>query len=311
MERMKLSIIVPVYNSEDYIEQCVQSLVEQQVEDKEIILVNDGSTDSSESVMRALEEKYPGIIRVISTENRGQGAARNSALDVARGEYIGFVDSDDYIRPEMYRLMIEAAEKEHTDMAVCDICMLYENGEEGVFRNNTASEEPLDHIGSVCCRLFRRDYIAQLRFPTGVWYEDLYFSVMLAVKGSPTAAVDKALYCYRVGHSSTMHNKNAKKNLDILKVIDALKPELSRQQYEYLVINHILLDAVNRVAEQKSSDGAEVISQLLAYVHGAVPQLSVCEGYQKTGFSRRLIMSLNYKGLYGISQTVFKLKKLL
>lgn len=114
----KISIIVPVYNVERYIERCVESICQQTYTNTEIILVDDGSTDSSGKICDEIAVKDPRI-RVIHQQNSGLSAARNAGLAVAKGEYIAFVDSDDYIAQEMYSVMIENMEKYDLDIIGC------------------------------------------------------------------------------------------------------------------------------------------------------------------------------------------------
>ena len=116
----KVSIIVPVYNVEKYIEKCLNSLVNQTLEDIEIILVNDGSTDKSQTIIEQYQKKYPDVIKAYSTKNGGAAKARNYALEHVTGEYIGFVDSDDYISEEMYEKLYNQAKKENADIVCCN-----------------------------------------------------------------------------------------------------------------------------------------------------------------------------------------------
>ena len=118
---MKLSIIVPVYNVEKYLAQCLDSLVGQTVEDYEIIVVNDGSPDNSQRIIDDYAARYPGLIVPMIKENGGLSSARNLGMNVAKGEFIGFVDSDDWVDETMYEKMLEAIERENADIAYCDM----------------------------------------------------------------------------------------------------------------------------------------------------------------------------------------------
>ena len=119
-ENMKLiSIIIPVYNTEKYLERCLNSLIQQTVKKIEIILVDDGSTDNSGNICDVYAHNY-GNIKVIHQMNRGQAAARNEGLKIASGKYIGFVDSDDWVKCDMYETMLEVIENENCDVVECD-----------------------------------------------------------------------------------------------------------------------------------------------------------------------------------------------
>lgn len=108
---VKVSIIVPVYNVEKYLKKCLNSLVNQTLDDIEIIVVNDESPDNSQRIIDEFEKKYPSKIKTITKKNGGQGSARNEGLKVATGEYIGYVDSDDYISNTMFEKMYNTAKK--------------------------------------------------------------------------------------------------------------------------------------------------------------------------------------------------------
>ena len=100
---MKVSIIVPVYNAEKYLEKCLDSLCCQSLDDYELILINDGSRDSSAQIMESYRGKYPDTVRTLTVENGGQGRARNIGISMAKGDYIGFADSDDWVCPDMFK----------------------------------------------------------------------------------------------------------------------------------------------------------------------------------------------------------------
>lgn len=122
---IKVSVIVPVYQVESYLERAVDSLLAQTLEEKEIILVDDGSTDASPQICDRYAREYPGLIQVIHKENEGLGPARNTGLEIAAGEYVAFADSDDTVDPEMYQAMLEKAQEDGCDIVMCDVCIHY------------------------------------------------------------------------------------------------------------------------------------------------------------------------------------------
>ena len=123
----KVSIIVPVYNVEKYIEKCLESLVNQTLEDIEIIIVNDGSKDNSKEIVKQYLEKYPEKMVYLEKENGGLSDARNFAIPYAKGEYVAFLDSDDYVELNMYEDMYKIAKNEDSDMVECDFIWEYPN----------------------------------------------------------------------------------------------------------------------------------------------------------------------------------------
>lgn len=311
---MKLSIIVPVYNAGAYLRKCLDSLLAQTVEDLEILLINDGSTDDSQTVIDEYRERYPALIRSRTVTNGGQGRARNFGIEMARGEYLGFVDSDDWIAPRMYEKLLDAARRENAQVAVCAFTSCREDGTEEplpAWREG----RPLSAAGSASNKIFRRSTVGEIRFPEGVWYEDFAFSALLLMRAEKTAFVDEGLYYYRQGQSSTMNNNNARKNLDMITVLELLKgPMLEagrRDGFEELLINHLLLDTVNRVAVQKSPDKGETVARLRAYARENIPDLRRCASYQREPRNRRIVMALNYAGLESVSQWLLRMKKTL
>lgn len=133
-----LSIIVPVYNVEKYIKQCVDSLIAQTISGIEIILVDDGSTDDSPSICDKYKKMYSNIY-VIHKKNEGLGSARNAGIREAKGKYIGFVDSDDYVSENMYQILLDLIEKNDADCAYCELIRFWDNKAE-VSANNSNSE---------------------------------------------------------------------------------------------------------------------------------------------------------------------------
>ena len=308
---MKLSIIVPVYNTAGYLEQCVNSLLAQPIpeDDFEILLVNDGSIDQSLDVMQRFLIENPDIIEIIDTENGGQGRARNLALDVAQGDYIGFADSDDWVADDMYARLLTEAEETDADIAVCNAYSV--SGSEQTVMNARPQGTDISAAGSVWNKIFRRSLVGNIRFPEGVWYEDFAFSAKLLLLSQKTVFLDEPLYYYRASHPSTMRNQNAVKNLDILTVMDdvaAFAGEKGKDAVDFFIINHILVDAIKRVNLQNSLDKKKVIRTLREYVKVHIPDLDACKAYQAETRNRRLIMKLNYNGQEKLSQFILKAK---
>ena len=308
---MKLSIIVPVYNVLPYIRRCLDSLVNQSFEDYEIILIDDGSTDGTGQLLEEYRERYPEKILLKRVENGGQGRARNLAIDMARCDFLGFIDSDDWIDPDMYRIMYETAAAGGADIVVCDWLAVYGDGREAVLPA-CVQEHWLSSAGSACNKIFRRELVGDVRFPQGLWYEDFYFSAMLLLKSSRTEYVSRPLYVYRQSQDSTMRNNNAAKNLDILTIMDMLAeymlPNGFRDEYEFFLINHVLLDTISRVSRQAAADKGQVLSRLRSYVRERIPRLSACESYRRESRKRRIVMAMNYHGLNAAADFLMKLK---
>lgn len=208
-----VSIIIPIYNIRDYLPACLTSVAKQSYPDLEIILVNDGSTDGSEEICRNAAELDPRI-RFINQKNRGLSAARNSGLAVANGEYIMFVDGDDFIRPDMVSILVRIIG--YNDMAMCRYCV---TDNQSIFQyssNFQIAKWSMDDFWEAYYNGFRRDcvvvwnklfkaeVIKEYRFPTGRIHED-EFMINHIMEGKRTIALcNEALYYYRMRPGSIM-----------------------------------------------------------------------------------------------------------
>ena len=308
---MKLSVIVPVYKAEDYLRACVDSLLAQSLQDLEIILVNDGSPDRSGEIMADYAAARPDKIKTLTLDNGGQGRARNRGLDLARGEYLGFVDSDDWVEPAMYETLCRTADEQKADVVDCCIRADYADGSWEILPT-WREDKPIAAAGSCCNKIFRRSAVGEIRYPEGLWYEDFDFSAKLLMRSRKTVHLPDALYRYRVGQPSTMHNQNARKNLDILEIMEDLREsmdaEQNRDEFEFLLLNHVLLDAINRVAAQKTEDAKECVWLLRSYVKEQIPSLSACRSFREESRNRQIIMRLNYMGQEKLAQAILNRK---
>jgi glycosyltransferase involved in cell wall biosynthesis len=311
---MKLSIIVPVYKVEEYLGECVDSLLSQTIDDYEIILVDDGSPDNSGKIADEYAAVNPDMIRVLHIDNGGQGRARNFALDIAKGDFVGFVDSDDWVTHDMYEKMYTRAAETGADVVVCDFMERFADGRESMLPASL-QDNWLGSAGSSCNKIFRRSLVGALRFPVGLWYEDFYFSAVMLLRSKHTEFIAEPLYIYRRGQESTMHNNNAAKNLDMLTIMDMLEKEMLpagyKDDFEFFLVNHVLLDSISRLAKQDAPERKEVIGKLRQYVQAKIPKLSGCGSYKKESRKRRLIMWMNYHGLEDAGQFILKINQTL
>lgn len=170
----KISVIIPAYNVEDYVEYCLNSVVNQEYTNVEIIVVDDGSTDLTPQILDFWQEQYPDKIKVIHTSHSGVGNARNIGLNAATGEYIAFVDSDDEINKNMYNEMLKIAENEKADIVICDVLLNEENigGKKTVQHSINFGEYTKENylcaginLCSLCNKLFRRPAFPQMSRP--------------------------------------------------------------------------------------------------------------------------------------------------
>lgn len=308
---MKLSVIVPVYNAEKFLRPCLDSLLGQTLRDFELILVNDGSRDGSAAILEEYRRRDPDRVRVLTVENGGQGRARNLALELARGDFLGFADSDDWVAPDLYEKLLRAAEEQNADLAVCDAEERWADGRR-VPMALTGFDRPIKMSTEVWNKLFRRSALGDIRFAEGLWYEDLAYVARVLLRTERIALVPEPLYYYRCGHTSTMNNNNARKNLDLLKVLELLRQPMldagRREDFDSLVLNHALLDAVNRVRRQNSPDKETIIKEIRDYVNQQIPNLLRDPAFRAESRKRQIVMWLNYHGRDKLSAALLKLK---
>ena len=198
---MKVSVIVPVYKVEQYISKCLDSLVNQTLEDMEIIVVNDGSPDNREKIIKDYAKKYKNI-KYLKKENGGLSSARNFGLKHATGEYIGFVDSDDYVDKRMYQMMYEKALEASADLVVCDLNYVYEDKEEKAYSNIKTDTTDIKSImnniyPAAWNKLYKKElFDNEVYFKEGVWYEDVEFIYRLLPYVNKIGVVHEHFYKY-------------------------------------------------------------------------------------------------------------------
>lgn len=219
----KISVIVPVYNTEAYLDKCLTSLINQTLSDIEIICINDGSTDNSLNIL----EKYAkedSRIKIITQENSGQSIARNNGIKNATSEYIGFIDSDDYIDLEFYEKLYNAAKNNDADISCATIIRKRSNSEkyrihykqENVY---TSLKEKLEACFiPKCCyvwnKIYRSGLIKDYPFTKGVYFEDILWIPEVLKKANKLVSVPGINYYYMVNKNSTVKKPTPKKQQD-------------------------------------------------------------------------------------------------
>ena len=201
-----ISVIVPVYNVEKYLKKCVDSITSQTYKNLEILLVDDGSTDSSGQICNEFE-KNDARIKVIHKKNGGLSDARNAGLDRAKGQYYAFIDSDDYIQDNTIEIMLNAIKKNKSEIAVCNMIRFLEEGETVQFYCPTDHEVLYQgnqryktlNQPSVCNKLFEAKLFEGIRFPKGKYYEDtfVYHEVLYRANNIVLTGTDSYWYLSR------------------------------------------------------------------------------------------------------------------
>ena len=218
----KVSVIVPVYNVEDYLDKCLSTLVNQTLQDIEIIVVNDGATDDSQKIIEKYANEYP-IVKSYVNENGGLSDARNYGMQYATGEYIGYIDSDDFVELDMYETMYNKAVEGDYDNVECNLRHTYPDAEDIEIGKHIQDKKEMLMFGRsvVWNKIYNREWLEKTKviFPKGCIYEDVEFFLKLVPHIKRYAYVEPACVHY-VQRSSSINNMSSAKTLDILKILD-------------------------------------------------------------------------------------------
>lgn len=236
-----VSVIVPVYNVDRYLGRCIKSIMQQSYRNLEIILVDDGSTDNSGTICDTFKETDDRII-VIHKENGGLSDARNAGIKMFTGEYVTFIDSDDYVSPDMISLMLTVLKQSSCQIVQCefvrgkdDTYKFTGNGKYKVYNKRNAFENRDVHV-CVCGKLYEKSLIKGRYFPIGKINEDEYYTYKCVYESNRTAIMPDALYYYFQRSNSIMHKKKTYLNMDILDAFDERIKYFQDRKEERLVI---------------------------------------------------------------------------
>lgn len=236
MELPTISIIVPVYEVEQYMNRCINSIVNQTYENLEIILVDDGSTDSCPEICEEWA-KMDNRIKVIHKKNGGLSDARNEGMKIATGELIGFVDSDDWISPDMYTILYEQMVKNDSEISACGVEKVWENKKEKerltplgsyVLNREEAMEAIIDESllkQPVWYKLYKRKVIQNVSFPVGKCHEDVFWTYQIIGNANKVSIIDTPCYFYYQRKGSIMDDAYS------LKRLDSIEAKVNRVNY--------------------------------------------------------------------------------
>lgn len=256
---VSVSVIVPVYNVEKYLDECLSSLVNQTLSELEIIVVNDGTKDNSQSIIDHYVKQYPNKVVSLIKENGGLGDARNYGIPYAKGEYIGFVDSDDIVHLEMVEKMFNKAKLEDSDLVLCDLEYFYETSSEKMVKEGLVQIENIDVNKTVFLsplfawnKLYRRSLFIEsgLKYPVGLWYEDIPVTVPFFTLAKKISYVHETLIYYRQRSTSIMGSVDNPKVKDIFDIMhlclnyfkDHNLLETYHDELEFLFLEHLMLN---------------------------------------------------------------------
>lgn len=249
MEEQLISVIVPVYNVADYLEECYKHIVNQTYKNLEIIFVDDGSTDTSGRLCDKFA-RGDKRVRVIHKKNRGLSSARNTGLQIASGDIISFIDSDDYPRIDMFEKLYLCMSKHQVDIVCCDYSSTEQqqklSGETKLLKSNEAISMLLDDSGYRCYawnKLYKRSLFEDIKYPEGELFEDIKTTYKLFKKVHEICYLKEDLYFYRIRESSITGAKFTTRNREVVNAINSVIDDayewLDKAEYNKLIVGYI------------------------------------------------------------------------
>ena len=291
-----ISIIIPIYNVEKYLDECLTSVMNQTYKNFEVILVNDGTKDNSIEIVNKFISKHNNI-KLVNKENGGLGSARNVGINHARGKYLIFIDSDDYIEATYIEKLYTEIEKSKSDIVICGINKYYENSKNiepvNLEVENNKSYSSLEAIkllftNKIFCHAWNRIYRKELfinnniLFPEGKLYEDILPAVKLISKSKKISFIKENLYYYRIREGAITSSKNIKAIEDYNYAIDKVNKYISTSVYE-------------------ESLKSEKVNFNISYTLSSLDMLSIYTDYNKRKFYREYNIRYNKNYMeYGI-----------
>lgn len=256
----KVSVIVPVYNVEKYIRNCLDSLINQTLLDIEIVIVNDGSPDNSEDIIEHYLKKYSNKMKYVKKENGGLSSARNYGIPYATGEYVAFLDSDDYVELNMYETMYNKAVEGNYDMVECNFIWEYPKRKKvDIGEKYNGTKEALEKARVVAWnKLYKREILvnSNIIFPKGLRYEDVEFFYKILPNLNKIGFVEEAFVHY-VQRDNSISNTQNERTKEIFTVLDNVLSfykehwvwDTYKQELEYTYTRYLLCSSLKRMVK--------------------------------------------------------------
>ena len=315
----KVSIIVPIYNVEKYLERCIGSLIGQTLDDIQIILVNDGSTDNSGEIAKEYAIKYQDKIIYLEKENGGLSDARNYGLPYATGEYIAFLDSDDYIDKEAYKAMYDKVKQENADYIECDFIWEYPNKiKEDKRIEYKNKKEMLAFVRVVAWnKLIKREVIEEnnLGFPKGLRYEDVEFTYKLIPHLNKVSYIDQCFIHYTQRENSIANVQNAR-TAEIFTILDDVINYYKENEFykeyedelEYNYARYLLCSSLKRICKiQDKETRTRLINETWNKLNSEFPNWKKNKILNSVNIGKNKYMRTINKFTYTIYTKLFKL----
>lgn len=292
---LKVSVIIPVYNAEKYLNKCISSIASQTLNDIEIIAVNDGSTDNSLNLLDELSSRYKGKLKVFSKENGGAGSARNVGIENASGEFIKFVDADDYLHADILERMYLLAKEYGVSLVrgnyqtilgplkMKDKCSLSDTKSSRIIDLSENRDYIVTETSGIGNKLISRDLLGDLRFPENTKWEDLAIMPVVIASSEKLFHIDEPVYNYRVNMNTTIKDfiNKIPNILDVIKCVENIETQMKerglseeyKSQIESLYILHTLFRVENAMlwVNFPHSKKEIVVSSLLGILDAKYP----------------------------------------
>lgn len=322
------SLIVPIYNVEAYLPKCIDSVLAQTCQDYELLLVDDGSPDHSGKICDDYAAKHPDKIRVIHQANGGAGAARNHGISVSTGEYILFLDGDDYLSANLLSELKKTMEKTTADLYLFGAIVEKDGKEVGQLHELIPcdrlcrAKDNSDLFFGVMApwnRAYKRSLFTdhQIEFATKVWYEDIRVVTKIHAVAASAIRLPGAYYHYLQREGSAMNNKNIERNVEILYAFDDIRQWFGEHGYNtvykdeltFLAIQHLLIAATVRVLliDRKH----HLVADFREYMEKYFPDFPENPYLSKLDSNKRLIYRLLLRKRYRTVCLIFRVKALL
>lgn len=261
----KISVIIPVYNAGKYIKKCILSVINQTLKDIEIIVVNDGSIDNSLKIINKLSKEYPNRLKIYTKENGGAGSARNLGLEKAKGEFIKFVDADDYLDKNILEKMYNIAKENNVSLVrgnyktilgfirIKDKCSWSDINYNKIVDVKKNKDYIVTETSGIGNKLIKRDLIGDLRFPESTKWEDLAIMPPIIASSNKLFHMDEPVYNYRVNMNTTIKDFIYKTPniLDILSCVENVENQMAvkglKNQYREQMKSLFILHTLSRV----------------------------------------------------------------
>lgn len=299
MNKKDISIIVPIYNAEKYLNKCIDSIINQSKKELEIILINDGSTDNSENIIKKYDDKR---IKYFKNKNQGIGKTRNFGIEKVTGKYIMFLDSDDFLELNACEKMFEKAEKDKLDIVICDYYRYFDNGKKEEvklpdFKNSSLKDNPniiSEHL-SPWAKIYKTDLIKKndIKFVENLKYEDAPFVIETLDCAKKIGKVNLPLNYYVI-HEKSETTVRDEKVFDIIQIIDIIRKYTKNKKYlkekiDKLTVRIITNYTIQQRMQEDKNIGIRFINEAFSYLKKEVPDYKNNKYFENRSFFKRTI----------------------